>query len=107
MKKSFLFTNEQVDSIYDFIVIAKEVAETEEERNKLETLLEDINNQTDYSIPTVKNNLTIQTAAAFERIDEALTGKTSDDFNDLLEMLKELTKKASKISIIKSELNHE
>lgn len=42
-------------------------------------------------------NLTIQTQAAFERIEEALTGKTSDDLYELIESLKLMTKKAEEI----------
>jgi hypothetical protein len=51
--------------------------------------------------------LTIQTAAAFERIDEALMGKTLDEFEDLIVMLKNLTNKANRISAISHEINHE
>ncbi len=54
-----------------------------------------------------KSKLTIQTAAAFERIDEALMGKTSDEFEDLLLMLNNLTSKANRITAITCELNHE
>lgn len=54
-----------------------------------------------------KTRLTLQTAAAFERIDEALMGKTLDEFSDLVEMLKNLTNKASRISAISCEVNYE
>ena len=50
-------------------------------------------------------DLTIQTAAAFERIDEALMGKTKDDFENLLTMLNTLITKANRISAISAEMN--
>lgn len=43
------------------------------------------------------NPLTLQTEAAFERINEALVGNTKDDLSSLILHLNELTKKAKKI----------
>lgn len=43
------------------------------------------------------HNLSLQTAAAFERIYEALVGKTEDDLSILSLHLKELTRKAKEI----------
>ncbi len=105
MKKPFLFTDEEMDGIYDFLIIAREVAETQEEKNRLTKTIESIDKQTNYSLPPMK--LTTQTAAAFERIDEALMGKTQDDFDNLLVMLKNLTNKATRISVISAEMNYE
>ena len=51
MKKPFLFTDDEMDTIYQFIYIAKEVAETEEEKLKLSNIIKSIDDQTDYSIP--------------------------------------------------------
>ena len=45
----------------------------------------------------MERQLTLQTAAAFERIYEALVGKTEDDLNALSLHLKELTRKAKEI----------
>ena len=45
----------------------------------------------------MNNSLTLQTVAAFERIYEALIGKTEDDLNSLSLHLKELTRKAEEI----------
>ena len=103
MKKSFLFTDEEMDGIYDFLIVAREVVDSEVERNMLTKTIESIDKQTNYSTPPMK--LTTQTAAAFERIDEALMGKTQDDFDNLLEMLKNLISKANRISVISAEMN--
>ncbi len=54
MKKTFLFTDEQVDAIYEFLFIAKEVADTEEEKDKLSNIIKDIDDQTDYALPPMK-----------------------------------------------------
>jgi hypothetical protein len=43
------------------------------------------------------NNLTLQTSAAFERIYDALMGKTDDDLNSLILHLKELSRKSLEI----------
>lgn len=51
MKKPFLFTDDEMDSIYHFILVAIEVAETEEEKIKLFDILKNIEEQTNYSIP--------------------------------------------------------
>jgi hypothetical protein len=45
----------------------------------------------------MNNPLTLQTEAAFERVYEALIGKTDDDLNHLTLRLKELTHKAEEI----------
>lgn len=42
-------------------------------------------------------NLTLQTAAAFERINEALVGNTKDDLSSLTLHLNQLIEKAKKI----------
>ena len=105
MKKPFLFTDEEMDGIYDFLIIAREVVDTEVERNMLTKTIKSIDKQTNYSLPLMK--LTTQTAAAFERIDEALMGKTQDDFDNLLVMLKNLINKANRISAISVEMNYE
>lgn len=44
--------------------------------------------------------LTLQTSAAFERIADALVGKTDDDLNSLAVHLNELNKKAQEIQEI-------
>lgn len=67
MKKPFLFTDEQVDAIYEFLFIAKEVAETEEEKDKLDKIIKDIDSQTDYSLPPMKQFAI--TAPGFENPD--------------------------------------
>jgi|LauGreDrversion4_2_1035121.scaffolds.fasta_scaffold333815_4 hypothetical protein len=103
MKKPFLFTDEEMDGIYDFLIIAREVADTEVERNMLSKTIKNIDKQTNYLSSTM--DLTIQTAAAFERIDEALMGKTKDDFENLLTMLNTLITKANRISAISAEMN--
>lgn len=43
------------------------------------------------------DNLTLQTASAFERIYEALMGKTDDDLNILSLHLEELLRKSKEI----------
>jgi hypothetical protein len=45
----------------------------------------------------MENQLTLQTAAAFERILESLMGKTDDDLNSLALHLNELNRKAKEI----------
>lgn len=49
--------------------------------------------------------LTLQTAAAFERIYEALVGKTDDDLSSLSLHLQELLNKAQEIQEISSCFN--
>jgi len=51
--------------------------------------------------------LTIQTAAAFERIDEALMMKTQDDYDFVVSKIKALTEKVKRINSITNELNHQ
>jgi len=43
------------------------------------------------------DKLTLQTAAAFERIYDALMGKTDDDLDSLILHLKELSRKSQEI----------
>ena len=50
-------------------------------------------------------HLTLQTAAAFERIYDSLMGRTSDDFEALTLHLKELIRKADEIAQIYDEVN--
>ena len=50
--------------------------------------------------------LTIQTAAAFERIDEALMMKTQDDYDFVVAKIKYLMNKVKRIDSITNELNH-
>lgn len=45
----------------------------------------------------MEKQLTLQTAAAFERIYEALLGKTEDDLSALSQHLEELNHKAKEI----------
>ncbi len=45
----------------------------------------------------MENKLTLQTSAAFERIEDALIGKTTDDLTLLIFHLNELNKKAKEI----------
>ena len=52
------------------------------------------------------NKFTIQTAAAFERIDKALIGKTQDDYDFVVAKIKSLTDKIKRIEIITNELNN-
>lgn len=49
--------------------------------------------------------LTIQTTAAFERIDEALMGKTQDDYDFVVAKIKSLIEKVNRIEKITNELN--
>ena len=51
------------------------------------------------------DKLTIQTFAAFERIYDALMGKTDDNLNSLVLHLKELSRKAEEIHNISVEVN--
>jgi len=46
MKKPFLFTDSEVDAIYDFLIIAREVAETSEEKERLSSIITNIDKQT-------------------------------------------------------------
>jgi hypothetical protein len=50
-------------------------------------------------------HLTLQTAAAFERIYDSLMGRTSDDFEALTLHLKEFIRKADEIAQIYDEVN--
>lgn len=51
--------------------------------------------------------ITLQTAAAFERIKEALLGRTDDDLSVLVKQLNELLNKANEIEIVSAEMNHD
>lgn len=48
----------------------------------------------------MEQKLTLQTAAAFERIYDALKGKTDDDFHHLHTHLRELLEKSEEIQRI-------
>ena len=48
-------------------------------------------------VADMERQLTLQTAAAFERVYDALIGKTEDDLNALSLHLKELSRKAKEI----------
>jgi hypothetical protein len=54
----------------------------------------------------VPNKLTLQTEAAFERVYEALMGKTDDNLESLTIHLKELLRKAKEIHDVTAALNH-
>jgi hypothetical protein len=54
----------------------------------------------------VPNKLTLQTEAAFERVYEALMGKTDDNLESLTLHLKELLRKANEIHDVTAALNH-
>jgi hypothetical protein len=47
----------------------------------------------------------LQTAAAFDRIDDALLGKTDDDLNELIEDLEYLLYKAKEIQGVSASMN--
>jgi len=51
-------------------------------------------------------NLTLQTAASFERIYEAIIGKTSDDLSEINLHLRELLRKANEVGEIFAEVNN-
>jgi hypothetical protein len=55
----------------------------------------------------MKEHITLQTAAAFERIKEALLGRTDDDLSVLVEHLNQLLNKASQIEEVSAEMNHD
>ncbi len=59
-----------------------------------------------YNNRAMSDKLTLQTAAAFERIYDALMGKTDDNLNSILLHLKELSSKAEEIHNISAEINH-
>lgn len=52
----------------------------------------------------MKDSLTLQTAAAFERIYDALMGKTTDDLSSLVLHLEELSRKGKEIKDISASL---
>ena len=108
MKKPFLFTDAEVDAIYDFLIIAREVAETSDERERLSLIIKNIDKQTNYSLVSMNDpNLTIQTAAAVERLQEALAGKTEEDFDVIVDKIQSLVETIEKIKAISNELNHQ
>lgn len=51
--------------------------------------------------------LTLQTAAAVERLQEALAGKTNDDFDFLVGKIKSLVTRIERIQAVTNELNHQ
>jgi hypothetical protein len=107
MKKPFLFTDAEVDAIYDFLIIAREVAETSDEKERLSLIIKNIDKQTNYSLVSMNDsNLTIQTAAAVERLQEALAGKTEEDFDVIVNEIQSLVDIIKKIRAITNELNH-
>jgi len=53
----------------------------------------------------MSEQLTIQTVAAFQRIQEALLGKTDDSFEELISNLNYLLEKAKDIKNITAEIN--
>jgi methyl-accepting chemotaxis protein len=107
MKKPFLFTDAEVDAIYDFLIIAREVAETLDEKERLSLIIKNIDKQTNYSLVSMNDsNLTIQTAAAVERLQEALAGKTEEDFEVIVDKIQSLVETIEKIKAITNELNH-
>ncbi len=107
MKKPFLFTDAEVDAIYDFLIIAREVAETSDEKERLSLIIKNIDKQTNYSLVSMNDsNLTIQTAAALERLQEALAGKTEEDFDVIVDKIQSLVDIIKKIKAITNELNH-
>ncbi len=107
MKKPFLFTDSEVDAIYDFLIIAREVAETSDEKERLSLIIKNIDKQTNYSLVSMNDsNLTIQTAAAVERLQEALAGKTEEDFDVIVDKIQSLVDIIKKIRAITNELNH-
>lgn len=67
MRKPFLFTDDEVDAIYDFLIIAREVAETSDEKNRLSKIIKNIEKQTNYSLPPMKQFAI--TAPGFENPD--------------------------------------
>jgi hypothetical protein len=54
----------------------------------------------------MQDKLTLQTAAAFERIYDSLIGKTEDNLDLLTFNLKELLRKAKEIHDLSAKLNH-
>ena len=56
----------------------------------------------------MQKNLSIQTVAAFERIYEAIVGKTSDvdDLSVIILHLRELLRKANEVDELRAELNN-
>ena len=51
-------------------------------------------------------HLTLQTSASFERIYEAIMGKTSDDLSASNLHLRELLRKANEVDEIRAEVNN-
>lgn len=54
MRKQFLFNDCEMDSIYDLLVIAKEVSETFEEKERINDIIKIIDEQTNYYNPSMK-----------------------------------------------------
>lgn len=53
----------------------------------------------------MEKKLTLQTAAAFERIYDAIMGKTEDDLSSLSLHLQELSRKAKEVQEVSACLN--
>jgi hypothetical protein len=54
MLKAFLFTESEMDAIYEFVFIAHDVATTKEEKDSLQMILDSIDNQSNYTPSLVK-----------------------------------------------------
>lgn len=57
-------------------------------------------------VAKMKQPLTLQTAAAFDRILESLKGKTEDDLEFVISNLEQLIDKANQIKSVSVEINH-
>lgn len=55
----------------------------------------------------MNEHITLQTAAAFERIKEALLGRTDDDLSILVGNLNQLLSRATQIEEVSAEMNHD
>jgi hypothetical protein len=60
----------------------------------------------DFGSKIMPGKLTLQTAAAFERVYDSLMGKTDDNLESLTLHLKELLRKANEIHDVAAALNH-
>jgi hypothetical protein len=60
----------------------------------------------EFVLRMMPGKLTLQTAAAFERVYDALMGKTDDNLESLTLHLKALLRKANEIHDVTAALNH-
>lgn len=60
MLKAFLFTESEMDAIYEFVFIAHDVATTKEEKDSLQMILNSIDNQSNYT-PSLMKEFAIST----------------------------------------------